>query len=87
MQEFLEYINLPTGVAIALVGIVLFLNAVGELLALKGKIVPEFIQMRKYFQRKKHERETLEKIPQTLENVQSLLDNVNQHYSEDNIMM
>lgn len=87
MQEFVEYINLPTGVTIALIGIVLFLNAVGELLALKGKVVPEFIQMRKYIKRKRDERETLRKIPQTLENVQLLLDNVNQHYNSDNIMM
>ena len=87
MLEFIEYINLPTGVAFSLVGIILLMNAIGEFLALKGKIVPEYIQMRKYFKRKREERETLKKIPETLDNVQALLDNVNQHYSADNITM
>ena len=87
MLEFIEYMNLPTRVGVALVGVILFVNAVGEFLSLKGKVVPEFIQMRKFFKRKREERETLKKIPETLTNVQVLLDNVNQHYSTDNIMM
>ena len=87
MLELIEYTNLPTGVAVILVGIVLFMNAVGEFLALKGKVVPEFVQMRKYFKRKKEERETIKRIPATLERVQTLLNNVDKHYSTDNIMM
>ena len=87
MLELIEYIGLPAGVAIVLVGVVLFLNAIGEILSLKGKIVPECIQMRKYFKRKHEEKETLKQIPETLSHVKSLLDNVNQHYSDDNIMM
>lgn len=47
-----------------------------------GKIVPEFLKIRKYFRRKRQERvETVE----TLKAVKTLLDDVNAHYSEDNI--
>lgn len=61
----------------------------------KGKVVPEFMKIRKYFIRKKREREALSQMPdflkefrqtsETLKNVQKLLNNVDKHYSEDNI--
>ena len=35
------------------------MQIIGELLEFKGKVVPEFIKIRKYFSRKKQERETL----------------------------
>ena len=73
---------MPTKVAIALVGLFLVLQIAGEILEFKGRIVPEFIKVRKYFQRKgKEKRETAE----TLAQVKTLLNEVNQHYSADNI--
>ena len=57
-------------------------NLVGELLELKGKVVPEFMKIRKYFKRKRDEkRENAE----TLKAVKLLLADVNAHYSADNI--
>ena len=76
---------------------VLFLvtQVIGEILELKGKVVPEFLKLRKYYKRKKSEREelaklpalieTFEHVPDTLNAVQTLLSEVNQHYSRDNI--
>lgn len=82
MLGYIEYLNVPTKVAIALVGVFLFMQIIGELLEFKGKIVPEFLKIRKYFARKKKERE---EMVETLNAVKQLLDDVNIHYSEDNI--
>jgi len=82
MINYIEYLNLPTKVAIALVGVFLCLQIIGELLEFKGKVVPEFIKIRKYFRRKKQEKK--QEI-ETLKQVQTLLNEVNQHYSKDNI--
>lgn len=80
MLNLIEYLNLPTMVAIGLVGLILMMNVVGEILEFKGKIVPEFVKFRKYFDRKKQERETVIKAAK-------LLEEVNLHYSSDNITM
>jgi len=60
----------------------LILQLVGELLEFKGKVVPEFVKVRKYFTRKKKEKAEMRN---TLQQVKLLLNDVNQHYSEDNI--
>lgn len=78
----IEFLNIPMTVAIALVGLFLILQIIGELLEFKGKAVPEFIKVRKYFKRKKDEKA---ETAQTLKDVQALLNDVNTHYSADNI--
>ena len=80
MLSYIEYLNLPSKVALTLVGVFLFLQILGEILEFKGKIVPEFLKIRKYFARKKKERETLN-------NVNRLLSDIDKHYSKDNIAM
>lgn len=95
MLNYIEYLNMPTKVTIVLVGILLSLQVIGEFLEFKGKIVPEYMKVRKYFARKKKERETIaqlpalieqfNQIPSTLERVETLLNDVEQHYSKDNI--
>jgi hypothetical protein len=78
----IEFLNIPMTVAIALVSLFLILQIIGELLEFKGKIVPEFLKVRKYFKRKKNEKE---ESTQTLKEVRQLLSDVNCHYSADNI--
>ena len=51
MLNYIEYLNLPTKVGIALVGLFLIIQVVGELLEFKGKAVPEYIKIRNYFKR------------------------------------
>ena len=80
MLNYLEYLNLPAKMTIALVGLFLLMNVVGEILEFKGKIVPEFIKIRKLFARKKKEREDYMKAAQ-------LLSDISAHYSTDNIAM
>lgn len=82
MLNYIEYLNMPTKIGIILVGILLFSQVIGELLELKGKIVPEYMKIRKYFARKKKEQK---EIADTLKEVKQLLSDVNKHYSDDNI--
>ncbi len=82
MISFVEYLNVPTKVAIVIIGIFFVLQIIGELLEFKGKVIPEFIKVRKYFARKKKEKA---EAAQTLKEVKVLLGDVNSHYSEDNI--
>lgn len=82
MISYIEYVNMPTKVAIALVGIFLVMQIIGELLEFKGKVVPEFVKIRKYFLRRKQEKQ---QTTETLKQVQTLLNEVNQHYNQDKI--
>lgn len=96
MLNYIEYLNMPTKLAIGLAVLFFLMQIIGEILEFKGKIVPEFLNVRKYFKRKKAEREALAKmpslmksfkeIPEALNEVKILLNDVNQHYSNDNIM-
>ena len=52
------------------------------MLELCGAVVPEIIKIRKFFKRKRDEKE---QINTTLQQVQVLLNDVNQHYGADNI--
>lgn len=82
MIPYIEYLKLPTQIAVALVGVLLVLNIIGELLEFKGRVVPEFMKLRKHFSKKKNERK---ETAQTLKEVKKLLGEVNVHYSADNI--
>lgn len=82
MINYIEYLGLPVTVGIVIIGIVLVMQLVGEILEFKGKVVPEFMKVRKIFSRRNKERK---ETAQTLREVQKLLGEVNAHYSEDNI--
>lgn len=97
MLNYIEYLNTPTRIATILVGVFLFIQIVGELLEFKGKIVPEFMKVRKYIARKRKERQALSQMTllleehtamsETITDVKRLLTDINQHYSADNIAM
>lgn len=85
MTDYMEYLNLPEKITIAIVGLFLIMQIVGEFCELSGKTVPEILKIRKFFKRKRQERETIASIPETLKEFNTFLESVNQHYSEDNI--
>lgn len=97
MLSYMEHLNLPTKVSISLVGFFFVLQVIGEILEFKGKIVPEFLKIRKYFSRKKRERQAFSQMitlldghcqmSKTLEEVNRLLNDIDVHYSKDNIAM
>lgn len=74
----IDYLGIPTTVAIALVGIWLLLHIIGFTLDIKKKAVPEIINIRGYIRRKKEEK-------QMLKECKKLLTEFNSHYSKDNI--
>lgn len=85
--EYIEYLNVPTKVALSIIALFLITQVVGELMELQGKVVPEFVKIRKYFSRKKQEREILRQVPETLREVQQSLNEFKSHYDTDNICM
>ena len=87
MIEYIEYLNVPTKVALSIVALFLITQVVGELMEVQGKVVPEFVKIRKYFSRKKQEREILRQVPETLKEVQQSLNEFKSHYDTDNIRM
>ena len=97
MLNYLEYLNSPIKVTTFLVGVFLVIQIIGEILEFKGKVVPEFIKIRKYFARKRKERQALSRITilldeynqmaTTLVEVKRVLADIDKHYSKDNIAM
>lgn len=82
MEQLLEFFKITGPWAAVILGTWIILNIIGELIEKTGKIVPEFMKVRKFFARKKEEKK---RQKQLLVNVETLLNDVNQHYSEDNI--
>lgn len=86
MLSYIEYLEqnmgLPGLIVAALVALFFVLQVIGELLEFKGKVVPEFLKIRKFFQRRKKEKLEVRK---TIQDVKKLLSDVNEHYSQDNI--
>lgn len=82
MVELIEYIGIPGTIAVVIVTLYLAIQLVGELVEFCGKVVPEFFKVRKFFARKKQEKEDSIK---TLKDVKQLLNEVNKHYNDDNI--
>lgn len=81
--EFLqEHIGLPGAIATGVIIVFFILQIIGELLEFKGKVVPEVFKVRKFFQRRKAEKQEAQK---TIQEVKQLLAEINKHYSEDNI--
>lgn len=82
MINYVEYLNVPAKIAVVLIALFFVMQIIGEVMEFKGKVVPEFLKIRKFFSRKKREKaETAE----TLKEVRQLLGEVNAHYSEDSI--
>lgn len=85
MLNYIEYLNVPSQIAIALIAVLFVLQLIGEFLNFKGKAVPEIMSIRKYFARKKYERKVIRELPDTIQDLKDIVNNINEHYSEDNI--
>lgn len=84
MLNYIEYLGIPLQIALILAAIFFVMQVIGEFLEFKGKVVPECLKIRKYFARRKKEKA---EAAQTLKEVKQLLNEVNGHYSADNIAM
>jgi hypothetical protein len=84
MLNYIEYLGIPLQIALILAAIFFVIQVIGEFLEFKGKVVPECLKIRKYFARRKKEKA---ETAQTLKEAKQLLNEVNGHYSADNIAM
>lgn len=82
LMDAIEYLGIPGSIAIALVALFLIMQIIGELTELCGKVVPEFLKIRKYFKRKKAEKA---KQNQLFERLEKKLESFESHYNPDNI--
>lgn len=102
MHNYIEFFDkLPFWLIVSLMVFFGLIQGIGEILEFKGKAVPEAMKIRKYFKRKRREKESFRKLPDfiekyekkytettdTLVDVKALLTDVQRHYSEDNIAM
>lgn len=87
MLNYIEYLNVPSQIAIALIAVLFVLQLIGEFLNFKGKAVPEIMSIRKYFARKKSERKVIRELPDTIQDLKNIVNNINKHYNADNISM
>ena len=87
MINYLEYLNIPAQIALAIVGLFFILQIFGELLEFKGKVVPEIMKVRKFFVRKRQEKKMTQDFFETLKEVKETIAEFNSHYNTDNIKM
>lgn len=87
MLNYIEYLNVPSQIAIALIVVLFVLQLIGEFLNFKGKAVPEIMSIRKYFARKKSERKVIRELPDTIQDLKNIVNNIDKHYNADNIYM
>lgn len=87
MLNYIEYLNVPSQIAIALIAVLFVLQLIGEFLNFKGKAVPEIMSIRKYFARKKSERKVIRELPETIQDLKNIVNNIDKHYNADNIFM
>lgn len=59
MISYLEYLNAPAKVGCAIIACFIIMQVIGEFLEFKGKVVPEFLKIRKFFLRHKAEKEEI----------------------------
>lgn len=93
MLQYLEYLKIPAYLIAGVLILLVIANIIGTILDLKGKVVPEFINARKYFKHKRAEKEALRKLPQVVKSFdeldiakfQATVNDFNSHYSMDNI--
>lgn len=82
LLKAIEYLGMPATIAITLVILFVVLQIIGEIVEVFGKVSPEFLKVRKYYSRKKKEREENQ---QMIKDCKVLLSEFNSHYDEDNI--
>lgn len=101
MHNYIEFFDsMPVWVIGGLMLIFGILQAIGEILEFKGRVVPEFLKIRKYFKRKKEERAAVSQMPemvkehkQLMKDTQEMMSNYkqliedNKKLAEDNNVM
>jgi biopolymer transport protein ExbB/TolQ len=82
IMKGLDFLGVSMTVAATIIGLLLVLQIIGKILEFKGKAAPEIMKLFKRFSKKKKDKQETERL---LKEVKQLLDDVNKHYSADNI--
>lgn len=93
MLEYIEllndYINVPAKLIVGIVGLLLFMQVIGEVLELFGKAAPGIMKLRKRFaEKKQREAELVKRLKEAtkaLKENKEAFDKLNSHYDDDNI--
>lgn len=80
MEQLLEFFKITGPWAAGILGVWLVLNIIGEILEKKNKIVPEFMKIRKYFKRKKEEKQEMKNF---IRDMKEFTDGIKVHYSPE----
>lgn len=78
IMDAIEYLGIPGTIGVVIIALFFIMQIIGEVAECTGKVVPEFLKIRKYFKRKREEEQ--EKM-QTFKDMQKLL----KYYNGDNI--
>ena len=78
----IEFLGISGTISISLVVLFLFMQIVGEIIEVVGKTAPEVLKIRKYFARRRREKE---QTAEALVKFNALLDDFYSHYNNDNI--
>lgn len=93
IEEAIATLGIPGSIAVVILMIFAVLQLIGELLSALGKVTPAFMSIRKWLKRKSDAKKadqeeiakTLKDVKTQLTEVNTLLADVNAHYSQDNI--
>lgn len=86
MLDYLEVLELPAFIVVGIILIYCVMQLIGDFLTFKGKVVPEFMRVKHWLKKRKEARNALAHMPAIVDEVKSLLNDVNKHYSDDNIV-
>ena len=80
MEQLVEFFKITGPWAAVFLGTWIILNIIGEILEKKNKIVPEFMKVRKYFKRKKEEKQEIKNF---ILDMKEFTDEIKIHYSPE----
>lgn len=86
MLDYLEVLELPAFIVAGIILIYCVMQLIGDFLTFKGKVVPEFMRVKHWLKKRKEARNALAHMPEIVDEVKTLLNDVNKHYSDDNIV-
>jgi len=86
MLDYLEVLELPAFIVVGIILIYCVMQLIGDFLTFKGKVVPEFMRVKHWLKKRKEARNALAHMPEIVDEVKTLLNDVNKHYSDDNIV-
>ena len=86
IEEAIATLGIPGSIAVVLVILFAILQLIGEFIEAFGKVAPAALNIRKWLTRKQQKKKEQEaQTLKTLKEVQTLLEDVHLHYTEDNI--